>query len=62
MPWAMKARGRVAVTAGFFWRRDPAAALRGLAKTCSSARPAASRSTLAVRRASLKSWKAPTGK
>ncbi len=31
MPWQTMARSRVAVTFGFFWRSEPAAALRGLA-------------------------------
>ena len=31
-PWAKKRSGRAAVIAGSFWRSDPAAALRGLAK------------------------------
>ena len=30
-PWHTIRNGRRAVTAGFFWRRDPAALLRGLA-------------------------------
>ena len=33
MPWQTMPRARVAVTRGSFWRSDPAAALRGLAKT-----------------------------
>ncbi len=31
MPWQTMPRSRVAVTFGSFWRREPAAALRGLA-------------------------------
>ncbi len=31
MPWQTMPRARVAVTLGSFWRREPAAALRGLA-------------------------------
>ena len=33
MPWQTMPSARVAVTRGSFWRSDPAAALRGLAKT-----------------------------
>ena len=33
MPWQTIPRARLAVTRGSFWRREPAAALRGLAKT-----------------------------
>jgi len=35
--YAQKARGRVAVIAGSFWRSDPAAELRGLTNTFSPA-------------------------
>lgn len=37
MPWTTMCSGRVAVTLGSFWRSEPAAALRGLAKGLSSA-------------------------
>lgn len=37
MPCTTMCSGRVAVTLGSFWRSDPAAALRGLAKGLSSA-------------------------
>ena len=33
MPWATIARGRLAVSAGSFWRREPAAALRALTRS-----------------------------
>ena len=33
MPWQTMPSARVAVTRGSFWRSEPAAALRGLAKT-----------------------------
>ena len=39
--WARKRSRRLAVTAGFFWRKEPAAQLRGLTK---GYRPAASSS------------------
>ena len=40
MPWATIARGRLAVSAGSFWRREPEAALRAFTKAFS---PAATR-------------------
>ena len=37
MPWTTMCSGRVAVMRGSFWRSEPAAALRGLAKGLSPA-------------------------
>jgi len=51
-PWATIARGRLAVSEESFWRREPAAALRGFTNALS---PAATR-------ASLKEANSATGK
>ena len=49
MPWQTMPRSRVAVTRGSFWRREPAAELRGFAK---SGLPASARDWLSLSNAS----------
>ena len=49
MPWQTIASARVAVTLGSFWRSDPAAELRGLAK---GALPASTSEALSASKAS----------